>query len=64
MTHEKKDAKQILEALRSNQIYVRHFDGPRLSDYLRVTIGTDEEMETVYEFLASYLRLNNEFGSW
>lgn len=52
MTHETRNAKQILEALRSSQIYVRHFDAPRLSDYLRVTIGTDAEMETVYEFLA------------
>lgn len=55
LTHEQVAAKQILEALKSRQIYVRHFETPRLSDYLRITIGTDEEMETVYKFLASYL---------
>jgi histidinol-phosphate aminotransferase len=32
--------------LRENGLLVRHFDRPRISDYLRVTIGSDEEMDT------------------
>ncbi len=55
ITHRKAGAKEILQALRNKQIYVRHFDVPRLSDYLRVTIGTKEEMEAVYDCLSSYL---------
>ncbi len=55
ITHDTVSAKEILEALRSRQIYVRYFDAPRLSNYLRVTIGTDEEMEEVYRFLSSIL---------
>ena len=57
ITHEKVAAKEIFEALKKNQIYVRYFAAPRLDNYLRVSIGTDEEMEAVYEFLASYLQL-------
>ena len=56
VSHEKVPAKEIFEALKEQQIYVRYFKAPRLDNYLRVTIGTDEEMETVYEFLASFLR--------
>lgn len=53
ITHEKVRAEKILKTLRSRQIYVRHFDAPRLSNYLRVTIGTDDEMEAVYRVLSS-----------
>ena len=37
------------QRLRENGILVRHFDRPRITDYLRVTIGSDEEMD---KFLA------------
>ncbi|MDR2596490.1 MAG: aminotransferase class I/II-fold pyridoxal phosphate-dependent enzyme, partial [Treponema sp.] len=33
-------------ALRSRNILVRHFNKDRISDFLRVSIGTDEEMDT------------------
>lgn len=55
ITHKTVSAREILEVLRSRQIYVRYFDSPRLSNYLRVTVGTDGEMEEVYKVLASYL---------
>lgn len=54
--HEKVPAAEIFEALKERQIYVRYFTGPRVEDYLRITIGTDEEMETLYDFLEEYLR--------
>jgi histidinol-phosphate aminotransferase len=31
--------------LRSRRVFVRHFDLPRIRDRLRVTIGTDAEMD-------------------
>ncbi len=49
------DAKALFDALREKNIYVRHFDGPRIGDYLRITIGTDEQMERLFEFLENYL---------
>lgn len=53
--HERAKAKDIYEALRQNQIYVRYFNQPRIDNYLRITIGTDEEMEALYRFLKEYL---------
>jgi histidinol-phosphate aminotransferase len=35
--------------LRERGILVRHFDKPRIADFLRVSIGTDSEMDTFLE---------------
>ena len=32
-------------------IYVRYFNKPRIDNYLRITIGTDEQMEKLYKAL-------------
>jgi histidinol-phosphate aminotransferase len=37
--------------LRECNILVRHFDMPRISDFLRVTIGTDEQMDRFLELV-------------
>ncbi len=50
-SHESCPAKEIFEALRERRIYVRYFDAPRLRDYLRITIGTDEQMDTLLKAL-------------
>lgn len=55
-SHKRVPARELFEALRQNQIYVRYFNQPRLDNYLRITIGTDEEMEALYGFLDNYLR--------
>ncbi len=57
ITHEKVPAAEIFEALKRKQIYVRYFSAPRLDNYLRVTIGTEEDMEVMYEFLNDYLKV-------
>lgn len=44
-------AEDIFNALREKGILVRYFKKPRTDDYLRVTIGTDEEMEALYTAL-------------
>lgn len=36
-------AKQYFEALRGGKVLVRYFPGPRTGDFIRVTVGTDEE---------------------
>lgn len=54
-THEKIPAKQIFQALREADIYVRHWDKPRISEYLRITVGTDEQMDRLTEFLRDYV---------
>lgn len=55
-THSDYDIVNIFEELRKRDIYVRHFNGERIRDYLRITIGTDEEMKilinTIKEIVA------------
>lgn len=43
--HESEAAGIIFEKLREKNIYVRHFNAPRIDNYLRITIGRDEEMD-------------------
>ena len=42
-------------ALRERGILVRHFDAPRISDYNRITIGNDEEMQTLVSTIKEIL---------
>ena len=44
--HDKLVGKQLYLDLKARGILVRHFDTPRLTDYVRVTIGSKEEMES------------------
>ncbi len=53
--HESVPAKEIFEAARAENIYVRYFPKERIDNYLRITIGTDEEMRKFVEFLKRYL---------
>jgi len=41
--------------LRERKIIVRHFNKPGISDYLRITIGTDAQMDRVVEALREIL---------
>lgn len=55
-THETVPAKDIFEAARAQNIFVRYFNKERIDNYLRITIGTKEEMEALLSFLKSYLQ--------
>lgn len=55
VTHPLLDAKELFEALKAEGIYVRYFKKPRLEQYLRITIGTDEEMERLLVFLKQFI---------
>ena len=45
------DAAPVQQALRARGILVRHFSAPRLKSWLRVTVGTAEDMERVTDAL-------------
>lgn len=55
VTHETKKAKDIFEYLKTKNIYVRYFNKPRINNYLRITIGTDEQMDRLIEAIKEYL---------
>lgn len=46
-SHKKIPARELFEALREKNIYVRYFDSARIDNYLRISIGTDEEMNVL-----------------
>lgn len=57
-THERIPAKEIFEVLRNNNIYVRYFNLPRINNHLRISIGTEEEMSELFDFLRKYINEN------
>lgn len=54
-THKEVPAERIYEVLKKRNIFVRYFKKPRISNYLRITIGTDGEMEAFLAALAEIL---------
>ena len=54
--HPRYDAGELFRALKDHDIYVRHWDGGRIGQYLRITVGKREEMEALFSFLKSYLK--------
>lgn len=59
ITHPRYRAKEMFEALKKEDIYVRYFSLPRIDNHLRVTVGTDEQMEIFYDFLRRYMERNH-----
>lgn len=55
VTHETIPAKELYEVLKENGIYVRHFNLPRINNYLRITIGKKEDMDRLFSFLEEYI---------
>jgi len=52
ISHPRHDAAQLVVALRSHAILVRHFRLPRIASFLRVTIGTKKQCETLIKSLS------------
>lgn len=57
-SHKSVPAENIFKALREADIYVRYWKKPRIDNYLRITIGTDAEMDCLIAFLRKYLSEN------
>lgn len=55
--HSRYSAKDICEFLKTRDIYVRYFSKPRIDNRLRITIGTDAEIDALiaalHEFIGS-----------
>lgn len=55
VTHKTRPAKEIFEALKEKNIYVRYFNKDRIDNYLRITVGTDAQMQALYFALEKIL---------
>lgn len=54
-SHEKAAAKVLFEELKKRKIFVRFWDKPRISNYLRITVGTDSQMDILVQNLREIL---------
>ena len=50
------DAQDLYLKLKENGVLVRYFNSPRINGFLRITIGTDEEMTIFLEKLAAVMK--------
>jgi histidinol-phosphate aminotransferase len=53
-------ALDLFVKLRERDIFVRHFNRPRINNYLRISIGTDEEMELLLNAASDILGAPNQ----
>ena len=50
--HDKIPAEQLYLKLKENGVLIRYFNKPRISDYVRITVGDDEQMSRLVELIA------------
>jgi len=53
--HKERDAAELAQILREKAIIVRHFKQERIQDFLRITIGTDQECQALVNVLQATL---------
>lgn len=53
--HDRIPGIKIYEELRNKKIYVRHFNKDKIDNYVRITVGTDEQMETLLKAIQSII---------
>lgn len=59
-SHKNVPAKYLFEELKKRNIYVRYFPKKRIDNYLRITIGTEEQMDLLIEALDDIIRHTDE----
>ncbi|MBQ6814684.1 MAG: histidinol-phosphate transaminase [Lachnospiraceae bacterium] len=57
-THKDYDMTDMFKYLREKDVYVRHWDNPLIKDYLRITVGTDAEMDRLFQVIEEYMSIN------
>lgn len=48
--------KDMFEYLKSKKVYIRYFSVPRIENYVRISIGTDDEMDIFLKEVKEYLK--------
>ena len=54
-SHKDVSAKILFEELKKRKIFVRYWDKPRINNYLRITVGTDEQTDKFIEAIKEIL---------
>ena len=53
--HPAQEGGALAAALRERAVIVRHFAAPRITEYLRITVGTDEQTDRLLSALSLIL---------
>ena len=56
VTHPTHPADELFAMLKEHNIFVRYFKSDRIDSYLRITIGTDRQMEELIRILGDYIQ--------
>lgn len=59
VTHPDYSSKDIFEYLKTKKVFIRYFNLPRIDKYLRITVGTNEEMNAFLSELKNYIKEEN-----
>ncbi len=54
-THREKRAVDLFNYLKAHGVYVRYFNKPRIDNYLRISIGTEEQMREFVEKIRTFI---------
>ena len=54
-TRDDMSMRDIYETLKSQKVFIRYFDLPRIDNYIRISIGTDDEMNIFLSKLKEYI---------
>ena len=54
-THETLNMRDYFEWLKTQKVFIRYFDLPRIGNHVRITVGTDDEMDIFLEKTKEYL---------
>jgi len=58
--HPAREGAALAQALRERAVLVRHFAAPRIDQFLRITVGTDEQNEALLAALSELLQRNDK----
>lgn len=57
--HPSHTGQALAAALRERAVLVRHFSGPRVSDFIRITIGSEAELDRLTDALTEFLAMRS-----
>ncbi len=58
-THNEHNMKSLSEYLKTQKVFIRYFSLPRIENYVRITIGTNEEMDIFLEKTKEFILNDN-----
>ena len=59
-THKALNMKGLFEYLKTKKVFIRYFNLPRISNHVRISIGTDDEMDIFLREVNNYLKEKKE----